>query len=376
MDCKVTIDKALVELMTLTITPIIILVLATGCTLLTVPQKGYTPENRQALDKLLSKNKYQQAQTYLDKMQLDAKGSTYKSQQRRITRLMENFEHEVLKKTTDLTVQGDYAEAIELIDQTLDNIPNSSKLINLSDSLKKARDERLLVTRHNLLLSEAEHLISQLEWHEERTLLKKPSFFSRWRIKRMKELLDSLHPELIGCAKQAIAANHGDIAERCLHTAAMIDNSTMINQMLGQITSNEEGSSLVPISEENKTRPASATAPSFLAMEEKLKNEIEDESLLKAYETLAKLASFPGKEKALNNYRQVLDNMKSKKIASLMQDGAALYRNGKIGQARGEWRKVLELDPNNHTANEKIIRADKVLKKIEDLQKSQKPPTD
>ncbi|MEN8142661.1 MAG: hypothetical protein ABFQ82_03575, partial [Thermodesulfobacteriota bacterium] len=300
MNYQITKKELLDKLRSSAILPVVILLLATSCTLLTAPQRGYTPENQQTLEKLLSGEEYQRALIYLDKMQLDENDKAYKSQQRRITRLRESLEREVVKKTTDMTVQGDYAEAIELVDQAMDSIPQSTKLINLSDTLREARDKRLVVTRHNLLLSEAEHLISQLEWHEEKTLLKKPSIFSRWRINRMKNLLESLHPELIDCAKQALAANRGDIAERCLHTAAMIDNSTMINQMLSQITNDEEGSALVPLSEEKKIRPASATAPSFLEIEAKLKKEIAEEKLLQAYETLAELTSFPGKEEQLN----------------------------------------------------------------------------
>lgn len=348
-----------------------LLFLTPGCTLLSPPPGGNTPENQLTLKKLVSAKKYHRALNYLQKMQLDETSSTYQSQHRRITRLIRNLEQEVVKKTTEMTVQGNYAAAIKIVGQALEDIPESGKLLELRSSLEKARDKRMLNTRHNLLLSEAEYQISQLEWHEEQALLKKSSLFSRWRIRGMKNSLKSLHPDLIECAREELAARQVDIAERCLHMAAMIEDSEVVNQLLSQIKSGESGSALVPLSEEKKIRPASATAPSFLQMEAKLKKELEAGELLKAHATLAELTRFPGKEEQLKTYRQLLDHKQEKRITRLLQEGSELYRLGKIAQARDAWRKVLTLDPDNHTANEKIVRADKVLKRIEDLQKAQ-----
>ena len=361
----------MVKLRDLAIISIAILILASGCALIGAPQQGDTPENKQAIEHLISKKKYHQALSYLDKMQLDEISVAYTSQHRNITRLIRNLEKEVVKKTTDMTVQGNYAEAIEIVDHALEYIPESKKLLNLSSSFRLEKDKRLSTTRHNLFLSEAEHQISQLEWHEEKALLEKPSAFSRWQMKRRKSSLKSLRPELIECAREALGTQQNDIAERCLHTAAMIYSSATVNRLLSQITSDNDGSSLVPLSEEKKIRPASATAPSFLEMEAKLQKELEEGNLPEASATLAELARFPGKEEQLTRYRQILDDKKNNRIDGLLKDGSDLYRTGKIAQAREAWLKVLELDPNNHTANEKIARADKVLQRIEDLQKSQ-----
>lgn len=371
MDQRTKRNIILVKITTAGLILVALLFLSSGCTLLGPPPGGNTPENQLALKKLVSAKKYHRALSYLQKMQLDETSATYQSQHRRITRLIRNLEQEVVKQTTEMTVQGGYAEAIEIVDRALEDIPESGKLLELRSALKQARDKRMLNTRYNLLLSEAEYQISQLEWHEEQALLRKSSLFSRWRVRGMKNSLKSLHPDLIECATEALAARQGDIAERCLHMAAMIEDSEVVNRLLSQIKSGESGSALVPLSEEKKIRPASATAPSFLQMEAKLKNEIEAGELLKAFATLADLTRFPGKEDQLKTYRQLLDQKKENRVTKLLQEGSELYRLGKIAQARDAWQKVLDLDPNNHTANEKIVRAEKVLKRIEALQKTQ-----
>ena len=64
-----------------------------------------------------------------------------------------------------------------------------------------------------------------------------------------------------------------------------------------------------------------------------------------------------------------LDKAKESRIAKQLEEGASLYRRGKISEARRTWQKVLALDPQNQTAIEKVARADKVLKSIQELQK-------
>ncbi len=371
MTCEVTKGPALFKLRVSAMIPFAVLLLATGCAFLGVPQQGDTPENQQAIEHLIAKKKYHLALSYLDKMQLDETSVAYTSPHRRITRLIRNLEQETVKKATDMSVQGNYAEAIEIVDHTLEYIPESKKIIDLSSSLKKSRNKRLANASHNLLLSETEYLISQLEWHEEEALLTKQSLLTRWQMGRIKRSLKSLRPDLVDCAEQALASNQEDIAERCLHLASMIEESAEIDKLLNKISVNEKGSPLVPLSDEKKIRPPSATSTTFLEIEERLKKEIDSENLTRAYKTLAELKSFSGKEKQLSIYQQVLDRKKANRIERHLQQGSDLYRNDNISQARDEWLKVLELDPNNHTANEKIDRADKVLRRIEDLQKSQ-----
>lgn len=355
---------------------IVILFLAPGCAILGPAHKGYTPKNQATLEKLVSEKLYHKAGRYLEKMDLGENNKNYKSQRRRLVRLTSELEKEVSKKVTARIDLGDYAGAIDIVKRALKKIPENEILLGLDQSIRKERDRRLASTERNLLLSEAEYMLSQLEWHEEQALLNHPSLSSRWRMSSIKSSLNSLHPDLIDCGKEAIGTRQNNIAERCLHMAAMIKKSKIVDQLLGQINTNGNGQSLVPLSGAKKSRPASATAPPFLEMEAKLQEEIEKGELLKAYATLAELSRFPAKQEQINRYRQQLDTDKRTRITELLRQGTSLYRIGNIAEARSTWQKVLDLDPDNHTANEKITRADKVLNKLQYLQELQQKEPD
>jgi tetratricopeptide (TPR) repeat protein len=356
--------------------PAVILLLASGCAFLGPGKAGYTPKNQAVLENLLSEQQYYKAGRYLEKMALGKNNKNYISQRRRLIRLTSELEKDVAEKVTARVDMDDYASAIDIINRALKKVPESKIVLDLDRSLHKERDRRLAVTEQNLLLSKAEYMLSQLEWHEEQALLDHPSLFSRWQMSSIKRSLNSLHPDLIDCGKKARETKQQHIAERCLHMAAMIKKSKVVDQLLDQINTDGAGQSIVPLSEAKKSRPASATAPPFLEMEAKLKAEIEKGELLKAYATLAELSRFPGKREQMTRYRQQLDTDKRTRITQLLQQGASLYRISNIAEARSKWQEVLRLDPDNHTANEKIARADKVLKKLQYLKESQqKIPT-
>jgi tetratricopeptide (TPR) repeat protein len=355
----------------------VLLFLATGCAVLAPAEKGYTPKNQEILDKLVSEQRYHKAGQYLERMALGENNKNYISQRRRLVRLTHELEKEVSKKATARIDLGDYAGAIDIVSGALKKVPENEIIMALDRNIRKERDRRLATTERNLLLSRAEYLLSQLEWHEEQALLDHPSLSSRWRMSSIKSSLDALHPDLINCGKEAIGTRHNNIAERCLHIAAMVKKSKVIDRLLDQVNTNGNGQSLVPLSEAKKTRPASATAPPFLNMEARLKEEIEKGELVKAYATLTELSRFPGKEEQINRYRQQLDSNKKARIAELLQQGASLYRIGNIVEARSKWQEVLKLDPENHAANEKIARADKVLNKLQHLKDlQQKKPAE
>jgi len=359
------------------ILPAVILFLSSGCAILGPAREGYTPKNQATLEKLISKQRYHKAGRYLEKMALGEDNRNYISQRRRLARLTSELEKDINKKVTARIDLGDYAGAIDIVNGALKKVPENELLLGLDRRLRKERDRRLAATERNLLLSEAEYQLSQLEWREEQALLDHPSLYSRWRMRSIKSSLNSLHPDLIDCGKEALGSRQNNIAERCLHMASIIKKSKVVDQLLGQISTDGSGQPLVPLSEAKKIRPASATAPPFLKMEAKLKTEIEKGELLKAYATLAELSRFPGKEEQINRYRLQLDTDKRTMITELLQQGASLYRIGNIAEARSKWQEVLLLDPENHTALEKIARADKVLKKLQYLQElQQKTPAD
>ncbi len=349
----------------------LIILLSSGCAALKPDPTARQTAKMSAMETQIANRNYHKALLLLKKAAPDENTEAYRSQRRRIDGLANILETETEQEATSRSELNDLREAIDILDQALKKIPENPRLKEIRHDLVRERDIRRSESARNLLLSEAEHLFSQLEWHGEQELLENPSFLSRWRKSRLEKSLRALHGELLLCGQEALAARQEPIAERCLQMAKTIDETKVVKELLARIDSDPQAPSVVPISEAKKTRPSSSSSTSFQAMEEELKKEIDKGKLLRAYVILAKLEQFPGSKEALHVYRKQLDKEKKSRIAKLHKEASRLYRSGQITEARTTWQKVLALDPDNHTAFEKIARADKVLKKLQYLQKSQ-----
>lgn len=357
---------------------VILLVFTTGCVAMDYSKGGSEQQKQAKLEKLVSKQDYHKALVYLNKVGQEKDSEVYKSEYQRITLLMEEIETDVTKKAASLTEVNDLLGAAILVEQALEKIPESEKLLKLNDSLRQERKKRFAENERSLLLSNGEHLISQLQYRGEQAKLEKPSSKINGQIKRMEKSLAALYPDLLVCGQQTIDLKQYDVAGKCLEMAGKINDSEEVNQLLARIDSIAQETEVVVkngdvaiLAETKKSKPAAVLASSFLELEKKLEHEIAQGELLKAYGYLAKLEKLPGKKEQIENYRRRLDKFREKRIATKLEEGSGLYRSGKISEARSRWQDVLALDPENQIAREKIIRADKVLKSIQDLQKTQ-----
>ncbi|MCK4838480.1 MAG: hypothetical protein KAS94_06720 [Desulfobulbaceae bacterium] len=354
------------------------LLAASGCVSLDYARVGSAQQNQVALENMISRQDYHNASLYLDKIKDPSDAEFYKSQRQRIAHLTKEFETSVAQKAVDRAELDDFIGAVTLVDQGLGKIPESKKLLELSEKLRQERSKRLAANDRYLLLGKAEYLFARLEWYEEQARMEKPSLITRWLMRRKEKALAGLYPDLLDCGQQAIKSAEYIIADKCLQMAKKINDSEKVRQLLAQINhsfteaetvSYEE--CVVLLSVTKKSKPAAVLMSLFLELEMDFKQELEKGELLKAYESLAKLEKFPGKKEQLKGYRQQLDKAKESRIAKQLEEGASLYRRGKISEARWIWQKVLALDPQNQTAKEKVNRADKVLKSIQELQKVQ-----
>lgn len=352
------------------------LLAASGCAVLDYAPVGSAQQNQVALERMVSRQDYHKASIYLDKIKDDSDAEFYKSQSQRLADLTKELETDVEQKAVGRAELDDFIGAVTLVDQALNKIPESKMLLKLSKKLRQERSKRLAANDRYLLLGKAEYLFARLEWYEEQARMEKPSPITRWLMSRKEKALAGLYPDLLACGQQAINSAEYVVADKCLQMAKKINDSVEVRQLLAQIddsfteaeaVSYEE--CVVLLSATKKSKPAAVLMSLFLELEMEFKQELEKGELLKAYESLAKLEKFPGKKEQLTGYRQQLDKAKENRIAKQLEEGASLYRRGKISEARRTWQKVLALDPQNQTAIEKVARADKVLKSIQELQK-------
>lgn len=366
--------KSLQSLMPLAL----LLFVASGCVLLNFTPEGTPQENQVALKKLIEGHDYHKALIYLDKIKEEMADKDYQAKQQRIKQLVGYFESDVEEKSASLAELGDLLAAITIVEQAVAKLPESVKLAELSSNLRQEQQMRLAENERIMLLSEAGYLLARDDYFSSLAKVKKPSRQEVEQLRVIKKQLDDLHPGLLECGQQTFDLGQYDIAEECLRIAQQIINSELAGKLLARldevISTDGDQPDEVPImvlAATKKAKPAAALAESFLEIETKLKKEIDQGELLAAYDSLAKIETYPDKGAQAVNYRKILDELKAGRIARQQEEGAILYRRGKISQARTVWQQILLLEPENVTVREKIVRAEKVLKSVQDLQKEQ-----
>jgi len=361
--------------------------MAGGCAILPAQSEDKVLTGETHLEKLLAEQEYQKARQLLPQLATELDPADYEAKQRLLSALIDKLETETAGLANDLSAREKPAEALKVVDGALEKIPASTRLLDLRNDLRRVIERRRNLAQWNLLISRMDYLNAQLRGYRELARLKEPSWLYEWRLAAIGDAIANLGPDLLACGRQARLAAENKVADRCLQLAGEIDASKIAGHItsLGRNSGNKSGADgesetdLTPILEPQasikKFKPTSPSPGSSREeLEDRLSEEISREDLSQGYATLAELAKIPEAAEQCGKYKDQLDRIRDRQIAKFLDAAAVHYRGGRIAQAREYWLKVLELDPDNTTARDRIARADRVLKKLHDLQEAQQKP--
>jgi len=361
----------------------LMLLLAGGCAIHSTRPEDGPRTGEDHLEKLLAGQQYQQALEFLPGLASAMDSAAYEAENLRVLALINDLETETESRSSVLLAQNKPFAALEVVDRALRKIPASSRLLELQSNLRQKIAKRKKDAEWALLISRADYLSDQLREYRELALLQKPSWFTNWRLAAFADNLATFRPQLVECGREALAAAKSEVAERCLQLAGEIEASETVEQLLAQARASKPGPEtepepaagaepiLEPVAKAKKNRPAPPAGSSLAELENRLQAEIAREDLKQGYATLSSLAEIPNATELWRNYKTQLDRTRARLVAKYLEDATAHYRGGKIAQAREDWLLVLELEPDNQTARQKLARADRVLRNLRGLQETQ-----
>ncbi|MBU0482696.1 MAG: hypothetical protein KKG47_16505 [Proteobacteria bacterium] len=336
------------------------LLLATGCAVKThAPDLTTTPDTVLLLDQLVSEQEYTKALETLEALENKIAGEDYDSRKRQISRLINEFEKNTIAAATAIADREDMPTAISLIDTALMKVPASKELSDFHLRLIRERERRMEEAQTHLLFLEAEYLLGRLKWYKEQSRLIKPSLITRWQMSSMEGSLDHLRDRFLACEKKQQGAGNPELAAKCQLMATRIhpESSTEKN-----IPPEPEPDQVKPeeLFKTKKSRPAQPVAAPPAPTADPAANQSPEQNTTSVAREIK--GSEATEEKPENPTRMMIEQY--------MQEGASLYRTGKISEARDTWLKVLDLDSEHQAAQEQIARAEKVLKRLDSLKKA------
>lgn len=261
-----------------------------------------------------------------------------------------------ITQANQLQQNQQWQEAVSLYQTALSNTDHAAELEKNYNSLLKQREQEIVNLRKQLLLKDANTLISYKPIYERLEQLLPTDYRAQNDLNRYKNYVDATTSQLDNCAEDAIKRHQYNLAKECYqlsHTLVPHEQKqqgiSRLDSMIKNVSNQKFYSEL------------------FTAYRTDYQNK-NYHLARKSLQTILKLnPQHEQASKLLDSLTQEINILVNRKLSL----GRDLYSKQKIDEALFQWRQAREMDPDNEEIDQLISRAEKVQKKIESLESSQ-----
>lgn len=308
------------------------------------------------IDEWLANNEYGKIDSAIK--HLSDKHPEYKLIKSRISGISKRknqYINNAINKAHALRDKNKWQPALEVYDKALDKIPENVNLINEREKLIKERDALVHELNKNMLLERARALAHYKDTYKKLQMLIPNDYKARYDINKYNKDREETAAQLMNFGKRAHALKDYALAEECF----VLSNQLIAHQ-----------SKVVLINKLRSRRKNIDEAKKVKQLLAAYKKAYESGDTPKAKNHLDILISLKPDDKSIHELKAKLEQETQKKVEKGIDNGKDLYTKGKVNQALAIWNKLLTIDPKNEELNALISRAEKVSKKIQNLEKS------
>lgn len=291
--------------------------------------------------------------------------------EQQLTEKRSAFETAALETADQRRREGALYESRQILLTALEQLPDSSTLIAARDEIEEERSARLRVNDCRVGATRASYLADKADLLKARAPLDAKDFLQDWQSRRETEELSQLAVQLRDCGSYALAEENLELAEETLTMAARINGAEFVADEQRQLEQlkNPPPAAKPALPKVKKKRTAEELAQQKLRRTRlALQSAITRGDLRQAKTQIAELRKLEGDSSQLLELETSINEAISAYIANAHERANTLYRDQQIEQARNIWQRILELDPNDIQARANLERAERVLKKLEELQ--------
>ena len=341
------------------ITPLVLLIitsLLSGCAQL----YSHSSDLPNKVEQWISENQYGYAMQVLD--QVSPSHSRYaelQKQKAKIAGLISKLEKTTVTKSKEYAAKGDWAKAFSLIDEALENIPDSSDIITLRDILHQEREAEIAAYQQKLLISRAKHIASDISIYEKISEILPDEAQQRFKLKDFHNQRKNVSNLLAQRSEQLYKAGKYQQAQEIIELAKQLNPD---EDILAYINNIEQ---LISASQLQQRRSHIDEIKDLLV---KVQQGHSLDILKEAKTAISWLTSnAPEEKKLLKDLQKHLRHG----VEQRFEAGRKLYSEGKISEALGIWEEVAPLQESNTKLISHISRARKVLEKMQQLKGKQ-----
>lgn len=317
-----------------------------------------TPESlTKNIEAWLAENQYDNIFNALDKV--DNNNPEYKqalSRRPMIQKQHDAYIEKTISTANTYKARNQWQQALVTYNTALENIEKHPKLTAAKQQLLLERSEQVTELRKELLLKQANALVSYKKIYTKLHQLIPEDYSAQFDINRFEKDRLEVAGHLEKCGEQARKSNQLILARDCYSLSNQLEPSKVKLSWVNKIESRLKNSA-------DKQRHKELLAAYNSSYKKKEYN--------KARMHLNTLLAIDPKHKKAAGYLKKLDKEINKQVISKIGLGKDLYSQKKINEALKIWIQAQQLQPDNEELAQLISRAEKVSKKIESLEHNQ-----
>lgn len=309
-------------------------------------------------------------QEYSDAKEALERGTADRGAQRQMSSARQTLVVTALQTAERHQREGALYQARSALDAALEQVPDSRALSTAREEVEAERGTRLRINDCRIASARARYLADKSDLAQARAPLQAKDFLQDWQSRRETEELSSLAAQLRDCGNFALNEQRIDLADETLSVAARIGGADLVAEEQAQLQQLKNPPKVVqPQPKPKVKRSAEQIAQQKLRRTRlALQSAITRGDLRQARSDVAELRKLEGDSEQLLALDRSIGTAITAYITDAHERANTLYRDRRIEQARDIWQRILELDPNDMQARTNLERAERVLKKLDELQ--------
>jgi len=309
---------------------------------------------------LLERQDFLGARNLLEPVSQGPQATAARRQLERVVKAERAYEKATLAELDKLIKAAEWNAAEDLLATARGRIPSSAALALADEELRRARRYVIEHLEARRLLVEFRYLREQVALNREAAQLDTPGPFASWSARRVEQRLGELAAELETHAGVMAARGRTQLAREMRQAARDPAVATAGAARSGAGRAAPPRATLSPNEAAERRREVARAVQQGNAALEAGDLRL---ALLRAYQATAQDPADPEAAALLTAAEQAL----ASEVERLDNQAQRLYRRGQVAEARGVWLELLELDPDNPSAQAAIQRAERVLGNLERL---------
>jgi len=270
------------------------------------------------------------------------------------------FEQQQLKSARVQVAQQEWDQAEKTLNRGMQKLPDSKPLQDAYQDFVKQRANYLKSLYYQLYINKAEWLVKNAGVQQELSRAAPKDREAKRALEAHQKESARVYQQLSVCGIEAMNIGDLELAEQCFLLADELQPSQALQATILDIQkklATREKRPTVVLSERGKTTLMQA------------RQKMQDGNLKEAADLYKQIPAKDKKHALTTAFKQELDGRIQKNVHQGIELGRKLYSQGEIKQAVAVWNDIRDLDPNNQSLINHINRAERVLHKLEQLQK-------